>query len=68
MKKYKVLIAGEIDDTEFDSYEAAYEYGVYLQGCARTGAETLNMSNPGDYPYDEEDFEEPEFEVIEVDV
>jgi len=36
-----------------------------LHGCARQGAETLNLSNPVDYSL--EDFEEPEYEIIEVD-
>ena len=40
---------------------------LYLVGCARTGAETLHWSNPGDYEYDEDTYEEPEFEIVEVD-
>ncbi len=64
-KIYKVIIDGEEDDQEFDSEEAANEYGLYLQSCSQTGAEILHMSNPGDYDYDEETFEPPEYEVIE---
>ena len=32
----------------------------------KEGAEILHMSNPGDYDYDEETFEESEYEIIEV--
>ena len=70
MPKFKVLLqfpdgSEELDDTVFDSEDAAEEYGNYLMGCASEGAETLNLSNPGDYPL--EDFESPSFEVVEED-
>ncbi len=55
------------EDEIFDSEKEAEEYGCYCVSCFRDGSETLNMSNPGDYPYDEDDFEDAEFEVIEVD-
>ena len=69
MAKYQVLMqysdgTEELDDEIFDTEEDAEEYGCYLVGCSRTGAETLNLSNPGDYPLD--DYEDPEFEVVEV--
>ena len=67
MTKYKVLFDGEMQDEVFDSYEAAKEYALYLCSCSRTGAEILNLSNPGDYPYDEDSFEDPEYEIIEAD-
>jgi len=67
MKKYKIEFDGELQDEVFDSYEAAEEYALYLVSCTRTGAEILNMSNPGDYPYDEDSFEDPEYEIIEED-
>lgn len=54
-----------MEDDVFDTEEEAEEYGGYLIGCCRTGAETLNLSNPGDYPLD--DYEDPDFEVIEID-
>lgn len=38
---------------------------LYLCSCARDGAETLRLSNPGDYDYDEDDYEAPEYEIIE---
>ncbi len=64
---FKIEICGEEQDEEFETYEAAEEYAVYLQGCARQGAEILSMSNPGDYPYDEDSFEEPDYSIIEYD-
>ncbi len=67
MTQYKILIDGEMQDDVFDTEAEAEEYAVYLVGCARTGAETLHMSNPGDYDYDEDSFESPDYEIIEVD-
>ena len=32
----------------------------------RTGAEVLNMSNPGDYPYDEDDDFDIEYDIVEI--
>lgn len=66
MAKYKVLFEGELEDEIFDSEEGAEEYAQYLCSCSRTGAETLHMSNPGDYDYEEDNFDEPEYEIIEV--
>ena len=65
MSKYKIYIDDEEQDEIFDSEEEAEEYAQYLCSCARTGAEILNMSNPGDYPLDEDD--DADFEIIEVD-
>ena len=65
MSKYRIEIDGDLQDDVFDTYEAAKEYALYLCSCARTGAEILHWSNPGDYEYDEETFEEPEYEIIE---
>lgn len=48
----------------FFSESAAEDYALYLCGCAKTGAEILNLSNPGDYPLEE--FDEPEYEIIEI--
>ena len=67
MARYRVIIDDEMQDEVFDSYEAAEEYALYLVGCARTGAETLYLSNPGDYPYDEDSFDDPEYEIVEED-
>ena len=57
MTKYKIILDGEEwEDDIFDSEEDAREYALYLVGCARTGAETLHWSNPGDYEYDEDTY------------
>lgn len=74
MAKYKIVYhwsdgSSDEDDNDGDYYdseseaESAGEYGL---GCRRQGAEILEMSNPGDYPLEEEDFEDDYFEVEEV--
>lgn len=67
MSKYKIIFDGEEEDDIFDTEEDAEEYADYLVSCTREGAEILHMSNPGDYDYDEDDFEGPEYEIVEVD-
>lgn len=67
MPKYKVLFDGELEDDIFDSEDDADEYGLYLQSCSREGAEILHMSNPGDYDFDVDSFEAPEYEIVEID-
>ena len=47
----------------FDTEETAEDCALYLCSCARDGAETLRLSNPGDYDYDEDDYEAPEYEI-----
>ncbi len=49
----------ELDEV-FDTEEEAYEYGVEMSSNYRTGMDILHMSNPGDYPIDDE---VPEIEV-----
>lgn len=68
-RKFKLLMkypdgTEEEEDELFDSEEEAKEYGDYMISCSREGAETLYMSNPGDYPL--EDYEDPDYEVIET--
>jgi len=65
MAKYKILFDGEEEDEIFDTYKAADEYALYLISCYHTGGEILEMSNPGDYPYDPND--EPDVEIVEID-
>ena len=67
MEKFKIIFDGEEQDEVFDTEAEAEEYALYLVSCTRTGAEILHMSNPGDYDYDEDTFEDPEYEIIEVD-
>ena len=66
MSKFKIIYEGEPEDEIFDTEEDAIDHALYLCSCSRLGAEILNLSNPGDYPYDEDSFEEPEYEIIEV--
>jgi len=70
MPKYKIIIqysngTSEEEDDVFYTEEDAEEYAHYLVSCSREGAETLNLSNPGDYPLD--DYADPDFEIIEID-
>lgn len=65
MANYKIVFEGDEQDEVFSTYEEAEEYALYLVSCYHTGGETLEMSNPGDYPYDPSD--EPEYEIIETD-
>ena len=67
--KFKLLMkypdgTEEEEDELFDSEEEAKAYGDYMICCSREGAETLYMSNSGDYPL--EDYEDPDYEVIET--
>ncbi len=65
MANYKIVFEGNEEDEVFSTYEDAEEYALYLVSCYHTGGETLELSNPGDYPYDPDD--EPEYEIIETD-
>ena len=65
MARFKVIFDGEELDEVFTSESAAEEYALYLRSCSRTGAEILHMSNPGDYDYDEDTFEPPDYEIVE---
>lgn len=70
MPKYKIVMqypdgTNEEEDSIFDTKEDAEEYAHYLVGCSQEGAEILNLSNPGDYPLDDD--EDPDFEIVEID-
>lgn len=65
MPKFKIVFENELQDEVFDTEEDAEEYALYLCSCSREGAEILHMSNPGDYDYDEYNWESPEYEIIE---
>ena len=66
LPKYKIILEDEEQDEIFNSQEDAEEYALYLLSCSRLGAEILHMSNPGDYEYDEDEWENPEYEIIEI--
>lgn len=67
MAKYKVIFDDDEQDEIFDSEQAAEDYALYLCSCHETGSEILHMSNPGDYEYDEDEYDSPDYEIIEVD-
>lgn len=66
MAKYKIIFDGEEQDEVYDTEAEAEEEALYMCSCAETGAEILNLSNPGDYEYDEDTYEAPDYEIIEV--
>ena len=67
MSIFKIVFDGEECDEIFDTEEDAEDHALYLSSCNREGAEILHMSNPGDYDYDEETYEDPDYEIIEID-
>ncbi|WP_352397236.1 hypothetical protein [[Clostridium] aminophilum] len=67
MKKCRLVFNGELQDEVFDSIDDALDYGLYLQGCERLGMEELSLSNPGDYPFDEDDYEASDYYAFEED-
>ena len=54
-------------DEYFDSEEEAEEAAHYALSCAEVGAETLHLSNPGDYPDPSAHTEEAEIFIYEED-
>lgn len=52
----------DIEDEEYETEEEAREQAAYYSSCYKLGGEILNMSNPGDYPEDDED---PDYEIYE---
>ncbi len=75
MARYKIIYhwtnGTETEDDNYGDYYSskreAQEAGEYGLGCAVTGGEILEMSNPGDYPFDESDYEDDTFEIVKVD-
>jgi hypothetical protein len=68
MPKYKLIVyypSGAQEEGIFDTEEEAEDYGCDCAAAYAEGAETLHMSNPGDYPDDGD--EQPDYEVIEID-
>jgi len=70
MPKFKVVInyqngeTYELDEL-YDSYEEAEEAALEDISNWHTGGEVLELSNPGDYPYDPDD--EPDYDIFEED-
>lgn len=68
--KYRLIFPdGEVDECDevFETEDEAREEALYSISCSRQGAEILHMSNPGDYEYDEDEYEDPTYEIIEID-
>lgn len=71
MSKYRVIIYFPHDDDLeledlFDSESEAHDAALDAIHCCNVGAELLHWSNPGDYDYDESDFEDVDYDIIEV--
>ena len=49
-----------------NDYDKAEEAALQALSDMRAGAEILNMSNPGDYPFDEDDFN-PDYRIEDFD-
>ena len=65
MSIFKIIFEGDEQDEVFSTESEAEEYAEYLSSCYREGAEILHMSNPGDYDYDEDTYESPNYEIVE---
>ena len=48
----------------FETESEAHDYGLVQCSNYEAGGEVLHLSNPGDYPLDDDD--EVDFEVVEV--
>lgn len=63
MAKYKIIFNGEEQDEVFNTYDAASNAANNMVAEYHEGGEILELSNPGDYPYDPT--VEPEYEIVE---
>lgn len=73
MIKYKVIYhwsdgTEDEEDEYYSSEEEAEEAAAYGLSCCQLGGELLEMSNPGDYPYDPADYENDSYEIVEIEV
>lgn len=72
MTKYSVTIHFPDEDMEldelFDTEAEAEEAALQAISDARTGAEILHWSNPGDYDFNEDDYDDVDYDIEEVDV
>lgn len=60
------LTIKELDIEEiFDTEEEAEDYVCVVRSDMHTGAEILHLSNPGDYPYSDED-DDLDYEIEEI--
>ena len=66
--KYKLVfndVGLEDYNDIFETYEEALEAVSQIESDMELGAEILHMSNPGDYPLDEEDTD-LDFDIFEI--
>ena len=68
MYKLKIYEEGfeEYENEVFETEAEAQECMNTIMSDYRTGAEVLNLSNPGDYPYDEDDDFDIEYDIVEI--
>lgn len=69
MTKYRLEFEEDLADENgiFDTYEQALDAVSEVESNMRVGAEVLHMSNPGDYPLDEDDDYSVDYEITEID-
>lgn len=63
MARHKIIFDGEEQDEVFSTYDEAAERADDMIAECREGGEILELSNPGDYPYDPD--VEPDCEIVE---
>ena len=63
MSIFKIIFNGEEQDEVFDSYDEAEDAARDMVGEWHEGGEILELSNPGDYPYDP--YDSPDYEIVE---
>ena len=61
-----IMADGSYDDAVYDSEEEAESAALEYCSNYRDGAEVLHLSNPGDYEYDEDNWESPDYEIIDL--
>lgn len=69
MTKYRLEFEEDLADENgiFDTYEQALDVVSEVESNMSVGAEVLHMSNPGDYPLDEDDDYSVGYEITEID-
>ena len=69
MLMFKIVMSYSDGTTEeqeeiFETESEAHDFGLVLCSNYEAGGEVLHLSNPGDYPLDDND--EADFEVVEL--
>lgn len=63
MARYKIIFGGEEQDEVFSTYDEAARRADDMIAEYHEGGEILELSNPGDYPYDPD--VDPDCEIVE---